>query len=134
MLAIGLSSSSRAISVPAVVVYSNDLPPRLSRCCVTTVCAAGRRIHCSFLSPLMSMRHSCESCAAEGPDLPPACADGATPSAGAGSCAYATPTHPHTTVTAANSQCDILSPVLCQAHPHLADGRALIPRPCSPPL
>src|ERR1700686_788890 len=67
MLAIGLSSSSRMISVPAVAGESNDLPPTPKRCWVTELSAFGSRIHWSFFSPLMSILHSCEVRAAAGP-------------------------------------------------------------------
>src|SRR5215475_3957695 len=108
MLAIGLSSSSRTMSVPAVAVYSIDLPPRLSRCWVTDACGVGSRIHCSFFSPFMSMRHSCDSCAGEDAALPPAGAGGAAPpSPPVESCAYAAPTNPKVTITPIHRRGDI---------------------------
>src|SRR6516225_10671471 len=108
MLAIGLSSSSRTMSVPAVAAYSIALPPRLSRCWLADACAVGRRIHWSFLSPFMSMRHSCDTCAGEGAALAPAGAGGgATPSPDAESCAYAAPTNPEMTTTLIHGRADI---------------------------
>src|SRR5271170_6611979 len=79
------------------------LPRTLRWCCVTELSAFGRRIHWSFLSPLMSILHNADSEAIGAAGLPD------PSSAGAGSAAYAAPLRPSRANTPKDRQLDIFS-------------------------